>query len=189
MSLLNHSNVLFLACLILLKLAKYPSCLVFDLPRRRIVLALGIFIVFTDLIFSLGHMNLAKSARQHLFCLVLPFLYMLLFGACPVAQLFPKKRFFTLCSALQRVLIRVILSLLLKSDTPSPHSSVHARLHQQNHSLYKSVKIARSSRHFSPWLLSKEIKPTSCAPSSTSSPCGSSKTALTYLRVDTSFKP
>ena len=189
MSLLNHLNVLFLACLILLKLVKYPSCLVFDLPRRRrrIVLALDIFIVFTELIFSLGHINLAKSARQHLFCLVLPFLYMLLFGACPVAQLFPEKKgFLHFGSALQRVFTRVIfVPSLKKRHTFASHFSSHASTSTKPF----SVQTARSSRHFSPWLLSKEIKPTSCAPSSTSSPCGSSKTALTYLRVDTSFKP
>ena len=78
MSLLNHLNVLFLTCLILLKLVKYPSCLVFALPRRRwrILLALDIFIVLTELSFSIGHMNLAESARRHLFHYVFPFLYM-----------------------------------------------------------------------------------------------------------------
>ena len=142
MSLLNHLNVLFLACLILLKLVKYPSCLVFDLPRRRrrIVLALDIFIVFTDLIFSLGHINLAKSARRYLFRFVFPFLYMLPFGACPVAQLF--QNVYTLLRPPTDPYPSHFLPLLLNSDTPSPRISVHTRLHQQRHSLYGSVNLS-----------------------------------------------
>jgi len=187
MSLLNHLNVLFLACLILLKLVKYPSCLVFDLPRRQILLALDIFIVLTELSFSLGHMSLAKSAREHLFRFVFPFLYML-----PVlgrALWFNCFKMYTLCSAPNGSLSGSCFATALKKRHAfTSHFSSRASTSTNTLSV-RLCKPVDSNRQFSPWLLSpKETKPTSCTPPSTCSPCGSSKTASTYLRVDTFFK-